>query len=150
MTAALQAEFGAEYRLADWNDLVAYKAQGNNIQELVDFLRDSPNTNTLGYSWISFNGIGIQSCCVSGVVPGQTLPRHYFVAAHDGSRPGSFAAFQTIDSAELDLGSWIRDYPILAITENLSTPSVPEPTTNALLALGLLCAGLSVRRRRLH
>ena len=43
--------------------------------------------------------------------------------------------------------SWIRDYPILAFTENVSTLSVPEPTTTALLALGLLGAGPGCARR---
>jgi hypothetical protein len=125
MDAAVQSEFGSTYRQADWNDIVLYYQEGNDMSELTSLL--SVN------SWVSRSGADLYSS-----------NRHYYAAVHNHNTPGNFQVHANIDNNLIDLGSWDGSRPILAFT---SAP-VPEPSTALLLSMGLVAMSATRRRSR--
>lgn len=100
---AVLDEFGANYRIADWNDIVAYHDAGGNA---VDF--EAAFTNG---AMITYNGEHWYNSY-----------RHYFytISHRPGQTPhDGYLSHANIDNHEFDLGSWYGlDYHILVYTDN--------------------------------
>ena len=86
--AAVQNEFGNEWRIADWNDLKeAWSAHERNIKSV-------------------FEGTEAGATIVTRNGEVQWGDRTYFVEDHNGSRPGYFLAHDELGGHEISLGSW--------------------------------------------
>lgn len=82
-------EFGDQYRLADWNDILAFS---NNIEEWADSVGLAEgNENDL---MISSNGYRIW------------LGRHYLISRFNHQKPRHFLAHDSINDDFVCLGSW--------------------------------------------
>ena len=95
--AECRSQLGGGFRLADWNDIVAYYESGGSLTDFTAGLRMPVDTGEIadGYR-ISRNGEPLW---------GGT--RHYYVARHDHQRrPSGFLAHANIDNYHLTLGSW--------------------------------------------
>lgn len=91
LEAVCEKEVGADYRVADWNDIKTL--YGDDIQTFVDLIG---LTTGEGYSMMVTNG-------------GQGFwysSRHYFITRFDHSKPSHYLAHENIDNHYLDLGSW--------------------------------------------
>ena len=92
-------QLGANYRLADWNDLIDYVALGGSLAELIE-----------GLNWKDENtaDVGVRSPRVSH--DGEEIwgggRRHYLVARHDHSPTEGFHVHDQIGTYHLTLGSW--------------------------------------------
>lgn len=111
--AAVESEFGADYRVADWNDLVSYYSAGGDLIGLYD-------------------GLGLTNYQDSASVtrsgdPSYTSTRYYYASRHEHNKPGNYLAHANIDSYLLSLGSWSGTRNILAI-HKLFDPVRPEST----------------------
>ena len=83
--AAVQDEFGSEWRIADWNDLKeAWSAHEDSITSVFE----------AGASIVTRNG------------EAQWGDRTYFVEDHNGSKPSYFLAHDELGGHEISLGSW--------------------------------------------
>jgi hypothetical protein len=89
-TACAQA-LGAEWRTADWDDIVEYVQSGNVIQDLAAELKLEEN---ISY-WATFEGESWYSD-----------QRHYFIEMHNHNLPDGWLSHAEIDDHFLDLGSW--------------------------------------------
>ena len=85
------AEAGADYQLADWNDLFAYYQGGGSLTSLFSAL-----------SWNTSQRL-LVSRGSEGYLSGTS--RHYFVTRFDGQKPGEFQSHADIGSHVVDLGS---------------------------------------------
>jgi len=92
---------GHEYRVADWNDLVEYHNNGNDLLSML-------------------NGLGITERGTIGHLTRDgnrqiSSTRYYFAARHEHQVPSGWAVHAQIDNNLLSLGSWWGDRRILAI-----------------------------------
>jgi hypothetical protein len=89
--SACGLELGSMWRLADWNDLLAYSQTGNSIEAFVSALALKKNTVYLitnnGERWYSRG-------------------RHYYIELHNHILPNGFFSHADIDNHYIDLGSW--------------------------------------------
>ena len=103
---AIKNEYGDDYRLADWNDVLAYS---NDIQSWASSIGMEHGDSYL----ISRDG----NCFWSG-------RRHYFMTRHDHNCPGSFLVHDDIENHFIDLGSWYNlEMHVLCI----KTTTLPPP-----------------------
>ena len=91
--------FGEDYRLADWNDIVEYYNEGNDMEAFTSLI--------LGRTMVSRNGDEFWSS-----------NRHYFINISNHNTPSGFLVHAHIDNHLIDLGSWYNDRYILAYTDN--------------------------------
>ena len=85
--AAVQNEFGSEWRVADWNDLRAvWGAHQDSIKT-------------------AFEG-GATIVTWNGEAQWGNTQRTFFVEDHNGSKPGYFLAHDELGGHEVSLGSW--------------------------------------------
>lgn len=99
----LQTEFGSNYRVATWNDLIAYHNSGNTA---VDFEEKFGQ----GLS-VTYNGSRFYS----------SSSRVYFmsISHRPGQTPHSgYLSHANINNHEFDLGSWYGDKSILVYTNS--------------------------------
>ena len=102
---AIKNEYGDDYRLADWNDVLAYS---NDIQSWASSIGMEHGDSYL----ISRDGNRFWS--------GR---RHYFMTRHDHNCPGSFLVHDDIDNHFIDLGSWYNlEMHVLCIKTTTPTP----------------------------
>lgn len=106
---AVMSELGSDYRVADWNDLVAYCKNGGNLTSLLD---------ALGFTWdreTAFVKRSGRKQFSSG--------RYYFIARHDNHLPTkySFLVHATLYKNLLDLGSWGGTRRVLAVKSGRNT-----------------------------
>jgi hypothetical protein len=91
LESACGQELGSMWRIADWNDILAYSQAGNSIEGFVSALALKEITIYLvtnnGESWYS----------------GQ---RHYYMEFHNHNLPSGFWSHADIDNHYIDLGSW--------------------------------------------
>ena len=87
--AAIRQEFGADWVVADWNDVKELWSQ--HQEELKTFFRFHTRMK------------------VDGVEQWGSTGRWYFVQDNDGERPGYFLAHDDLGGHELSLGSWFAD-----------------------------------------
>ncbi|TWI71693.1 pre-peptidase [Desulfobotulus alkaliphilus] len=107
---ACKNEFGSAYRLADWNDVVAYYDSGKSMDVFFDRLAmPSPESDDRRSLNVSRNG---------HVLYGSR--RHYFITRHDHNLPGHYLSHANIDNHLIDLGSWDGARHALCYTENTS------------------------------
>ncbi len=87
--AAIRQEFGADWVVADWNDVKELWSQ--HQEELKTFFRFHTRMK------------------VDGAEQWGSTGRWYFVQDNDGERPGYFLAHDDLGGHELSLGSWFGD-----------------------------------------
>ena len=99
--AECKTQLGSGFRLADWNDIVAYYDNGGSLTDFTRGLKMAvagrdllPGEITSWYR-VSRDGKPIHS--------GR---RHYFVERFDHNKPGHFLAHANLDNHYLSLGSW--------------------------------------------
>ena len=121
--------FGDTYRLADWNDILAYYSNGNDMQAFTDLIP--------GDSMVSWGGNDFYSS-----------NRHYFISVFYHELPSYFLSHANIDNHLIDLGSWYHDQYILAYTDTPPTTPTTTPVPGAVLLgiLGMSAAGMKLRR----
>ena len=90
--AAVQSEFGGDWRRADWNDVVG--AWNSFYEEELKLLFENTQIQ------VTFNGNAQWG----------TTGRWYFIEDHNGSRPGFFLAHEELGGNELSLGSWFNQH----------------------------------------
>jgi len=98
---AVQNEFGSDYRVADWNDLVSYY-----------------NKNGAASFTLLMDGLGVKTTAAAVYWNGQKLYggwRAYFIEWHNHNKPGYFWAHDNIDNYLVSLGSWTGARPILVV-----------------------------------
>jgi len=96
---AVMDEFGNNYRIADFNDLITY-AQNNDIEAWADKIGLKDEIKSL---MVTYNGAHFWEGS-----------RHYFLSRHDHNPPGSYLVHADIDNHFIDLGSWYGlNMPIL-------------------------------------
>ena len=85
----IRTEFGDEYRLADWNDILVFST---NIEELADSigLTEGEENSLL----ISNDGYRIW------------LSRQYYISRFNHTKPKGFLAHNSIENDLICLGSW--------------------------------------------
>ncbi|MDZ4205549.1 MAG: hypothetical protein U1C46_12130 [Bacteroidales bacterium] len=95
-------EFGSSYRIADWNDVVAY-CQNN-----------SPGLFISNLNW----QLGEENSLMV-VRNGQHFwagSRHYYISRFDHNKPSHYLAHANINNHHIDLGSWYGlNMPVLCI-----------------------------------
>ena len=130
MESIIDAEFGSNYRLADWTAVVTYYSEGNDMDQFFDLLLDGGGNS----AWVSRNGSEFYSSW-----------RHYFINLSNHNTPSGFLVHDHIDNHLIDLGSWENSRPILAYTDN----PVPIPGAMWLLSTSLIgLFGLQQIRRK--
>jgi PKD repeat protein len=108
----VQSEFGAGYRIADWNDIVNYYNDGNSVEDFKAKFGLGGMVTYNGNQWYSST-------------------RHYFYSISE--RPGQtphdgYLSHANIDNHKFDLGSWYnRNMHILVYTDN---PASGVPVAN--------------------
>ncbi len=101
--------FGPDYRVADWNDLKGFYANGGDLLALYDGLGLTEHGNS---AYVTRNGNRIHS---GG--------RYYFASRHEHNRPPHYAAHDHINNYQISLGSWWGSNYIMAIRRSeTSTP----------------------------
>jgi len=112
----VSSELGGTYRVADWDDLVAFYNAGGDLSALMD---------ALGFGWDS----GSAALTYSGS-KNFSSTRYYFIARHDHVLPTSysFLVHTSLDNHMIDLGSWGGSRPVLAI--KTSTTTTPGTVTS--------------------
>lgn len=100
LNQAVFTEFGNEYRMADWSDLLLMH---NVIEELVrDMNMDSGGKRSVLITYYQKQFYSSN--------------RHYFAAYHNHKKPPNFMAHKNIDNYYISLGSWHGlNYYILCI-----------------------------------
>ena len=99
--AIVKTLFGNGYRVADWNDLVRYHAQGGDLLALFDSLG---LTKYQACVFVTRNGN-----------PRYSGDRYYYASRHEHNKPGNYLAHENINHYLISLGSWWGSRPILAI-----------------------------------
>ncbi|MCK9618042.1 MAG: hypothetical protein M0R21_09440 [Lentimicrobiaceae bacterium] len=100
---AVVNEFGSNYRIADWNDIVSY-CQSNSPDQFINNLNwQLGEENSFIVIW---NG---QHFYNNGT-------RHFYISRFDHNKPIHYLAHDNIDNHHIDLGSWYGlNMPILCI-----------------------------------
>ena len=85
-------EFGPDYRIADWNDVVEYCNKNSPDQFIQSLNLKIGESNVMvtwnnQYFWNQSN-------------------RHFFLSRFDHNTPGNYLSHANIDNHHLDLGSW--------------------------------------------
>jgi hypothetical protein len=104
---AVAAELGGEYRVADWNDIVAFQNAGGDLAGLMD---------GLGFGWDS------SAFATNGGAKQYSYDRYYFITRHDHVMPTNYAylSHADVDDHMIDLGSWSATMPVLAVKADAS------------------------------
>ena len=84
-------ELGSTWRVADWNDILAYTQAGNSIEGFVSTLSLKEETIYL----LTYNG-----------ERWYRELRHYYIEFHNHNLPPGFLDHANIDNHYIDLGSW--------------------------------------------
>ncbi|MCG7895445.1 MAG: LamG domain-containing protein [Candidatus Thiodiazotropha taylori] len=107
------SEFGPNWQIADWNDLVDFHNNGGNLAQLVTELGYSEKDRT----WVTRNG----DYSASG-------SRDYFVRYFNHEITSNFAAHDNIDNHFFSLGSWYGTYYVLCkYGASTTTPPSEQP-----------------------
>jgi hypothetical protein len=93
--------FGSSYRVADWDDLVAYHNAGGDLLDL-------------------FDGLGLTEVGNSAFVersgdPNYSTDRYYYASRHEHNKPGHYLAHDNIDNYLISLGSWYGSRNIMVV-----------------------------------
>lgn len=93
--------FGPDYRVTDWNDLVAFHNNGGDLLELYDGLGMTEYQNA---AFVKLAG-----------VPNYSETRYYYAERHEHNLPLGFLAHENIDDYLISLGSWNGSWKIFAV-----------------------------------
>ena len=99
LNAECKRQLGNDFRLADWNDIVAYHETGGSLDAFIAGLKMGRGNNDItNYFHISRDGKQQYGS-----------NRRYFVDRHDHNKPSGFLAHANINNYHLTLGSWPND-----------------------------------------
>ena len=108
-------EFGDEYRIADWNDVVLY-CQNYSISQFINNI--SWRIGEIYSLMVTYNNSNFYSY----------TNRHYYISRFDHNKPGHYFVHSNIDNNYIDLGSWYDiKFRILCIRK----PKMPPIVDNA-------------------
>ena len=108
----VESEVGADYRLADWQDLLAHKEEITEFIQEIGMLEGADNSFK-----VSNEGKRLW---------GDTL-RHYFVSRLNHNKPSYYLAHDHIDNYLIALGSWPdKKFPFLCIHKEASSLHGPD------------------------
>ncbi len=93
--------FGSSYRVADWNDLIAFHNSGGDLLDLYDGLGMTEYQNA---AFVTLAG-----------VPNFSPTRYYYAERHEHNLPIGFLAHENIDNYLISLGSWHGNWKIFAV-----------------------------------
>ncbi len=131
-----QQDFGPNYRLADWSDIVAFVQNGGSV---VDFANSVGMTQSfVGDLWVS-NGGSLYWPGINGNLEcGGCAYRRYYIERHDHVVPSNWGntVAGEIDNDFIDMGSWYGfSEPALCYSSiqcgtpsPYSTTATPTPT----------------------
>ena len=108
----IKKEVGDNYKLADWQDLLAHKA------EIIEFIKEVGMLEGAEYS-VKVSNKG--ECFLGGT------RRHYFISRLNHNKPGYYLAHDHIDNNLIALGSWHdQKYPFLCIRKEPVQRAAPS------------------------
>lgn len=110
LDAACASEFGPDYRLADWTELVDYYESGGSMD---DFFADTGLTLDDKSAHVTRDGERFY-----------TSSRGYFISRHDHNLPGHYFSHDNIDNHLVDLGSWSGSKKALCTSGSAGTGNV--------------------------
>jgi len=93
-------EFGDDYTVADWKDLVRFHEKGGDLLELFDNLGLAKGVDVTIY----YKGVRNYSA-----------ERGYYATRHEHDKPSDYLAHDNIDNYLISLGSWSGSRKIMAI-----------------------------------
>jgi hypothetical protein len=97
LDSAVLTDYGEEYRMADWQDLL-------KIISIAEF-SDEVGIKNGNHYYIKYNGERFYSDT-----------RQYFISRYDGNLPSGYLAHDQIDNNFLCLGSWYdENFPVLIV-----------------------------------
>ncbi len=97
----VEDEFGKDYRVADWKDLVKFHEQGGDLLKLFD---------NMGLAQV-----GIDVTIKYKGVKNYNADRGYYATRHEHDKPYDYLAHDNIDNYLISLGSWSGSRKIMAI-----------------------------------
>jgi pimeloyl-ACP methyl ester carboxylesterase len=107
--AAVQAEFGQGWTVADWTDLkTAFGTSMDHARSLAHLLSGEVTTQPGGSAYVTVGGQKIHS-----------FDRHYFVTAHYQNKPSSYLDHDQLFNNMISLGSWPGQGRILAVSDTI-------------------------------
>jgi len=98
LNTACKTEYGNEFKIADWNDIVSLYNKESTLNNFFNEL----NITTQSTYFVSLNNNEMY-----------TSNRHYFITRHDQNKPDSYYAHSNINNYELSLGSWDSSHKII-------------------------------------
>lgn len=102
LNAAVTSELGSNYRMADWNDIVAYCDSLTATKFISDFNIPLGEENSLMVTRDGQHFYG--------------TTRHYYISRFDKNLPGHYLEHASIENSTISLGSWMGlNMPILCI-----------------------------------
>lgn len=104
-----QSEFGENYKLADWNDVIEYYNSGESMDDFFNLV-DMPGNGDEGARSLQVARDGSEL---------YSTTRHYFITRHDHNKPGYYLSHANIDEHLIDLGSWNGERPALCFTKSI-------------------------------
>jgi hypothetical protein len=108
----VEREVGANYKLADWQDLLSHKAEIMKFIQEAGMLEGADN---------SFKVSNKGECFWGGT------RRHYFISRLNHNKPGYYLAHDHIDNYLIALGSWHDEkLPFLCIRKEASPVSTTD------------------------
>ena len=93
--------FGSGYRVADWNDLVAFYNAGGDLLAL--------------YDGLGLTAVGNSAFVERSGDPSYSTDRYYFASRHEHNKPESYLAHENIDNYLISLGSWSGSRKIMSV-----------------------------------
>ena len=107
LNTRIKAEFGDNYRLADWNDIIREYNNGMKPDQILG------NSSTAAHAFCSRSGKQFYSSS-----------RHYFASRNNHHPHSGYLVHASIDNNLFSLGSWYGKYKILAYTETSNTETI--------------------------
>jgi hypothetical protein len=94
-------EFGDDYKVADWKDLVRFHEEGGDLLDLFDNL--------------GLTAVGSDVTVKYKGVKNYEADRGYYATRHEHNKPAGYLAHDDIDNYLISLGSWSGSRKIMAI-----------------------------------
>lgn len=114
---AVEDEFGSKYRIADWQDVLAYK---DNIEQFIEQAKLEVGTTII---MLTCNGKHFY----------QDSNRHFYIQRFDHKKPADYAAHDSIDNDLICLESWsgIKCRVLCILREPAADKTAPQNTEAA-------------------
>lgn len=114
---AVENEYGSKYRIADWQDVLAYK---NNIEQFIEQIKLEVGTLPIFLTW---NGKHFH----------ENSNRHFYIERYDHKKPDEYFAHDNIDDNLICLESWpgLKCRVLCILKEPATDKTAPQNTEAA-------------------